>query len=143
MNKHFKFPFWNPELEQVVEDFIKSVQVDNTKDFGWSWTRPLANIEESPESYIISLAAPGLEKPDFNLSVDQNILKVTVDKPKTENSNKKLKSEFSYHHFTRNFKISQDVNKESIKAAYANGVLIITLPKKEGAQDSPKTINIL
>lgn len=47
MNKHFKFPFWNPELEQVVEDFIKSVQVDNTKDFGWSWTRPLANIEES------------------------------------------------------------------------------------------------
>jgi hypothetical protein len=36
MNKHFKFPFWNPELEQVVEDFIKSVQVDNTKDFGWS-----------------------------------------------------------------------------------------------------------
>jgi HSP20 family protein len=53
-----------------------------------------------------------------------------------------LKSEF-YHHFTRNFKISQDVNKESIKAAYANGVLTITLPKKEGAQDSPKTINIL
>lgn len=143
MNKHFKFPFWNPELEQVVEDFIKSVQVDNTKDFGWSWTRPLANIEESPESYLIALAAPGLEKPDFNLSLDQNILKVSVDKARTENSNKKLKSEFNYHHFTRNFKISQDVNKDGIKATYENGVLTITLPKKENGPDNPKTINIL
>ncbi len=143
MNKHFKLPFWNPEIEQVVDEFIKAVQVDNTKDFGWAWSRPLANIDESQDQYQIHLAAPGLTKSDFALSVDQQLLTVAVAKSKTESEVKKVKTEFSYHKFSRSFKISEDVNIEGIKASYENGVLLITLPKKVGTTQGPKTINII
>jgi HSP20 family protein len=142
MNKHFKFPFWNPELEHAVEDFFKSIQVDNTKDFGWAWNRPLANIEESKDAMAIYLAAPGLTKGDFKLSLAENILKVEVDKVKPETPFNKIKTEYSYHKFSRNFKVSEDINTDAIAAAYENGILIITLPKKVDATKEPKTINI-
>lgn len=142
MNKHFKFPFWNPEIEQAVEDFIKSINTENTKDFGWSWTRPLANILEYTDKFQVQLAAPGLEKTDFKLSVDQNLLKVDVDKPKAESEAKKHKHEFAYNKFNRHFKISDDVNKEGISASYDAGILTITLPKKVTTQSESKTINV-
>lgn len=142
MNKHFKFPFWNQEIEQAVEDFIKSINTENTKDFGWSWTRPLANILEYADRFQIQLAAPGLVKSDFKLSVDQNILKVEVDKAKPENEAKKHKYEFAYNKFNRSFKISDDVNRDGISATYEAGILTITLPKKVAAQAESKTINV-
>lgn len=143
MNKNFKFPFWNQDIENAVEDFFKSIQVDNTKDFGWAWNRPLANIEESKEAYAIHLAAPGLEKPDFKISLDQNVLKVEVDKARPETPFNKVKTEYSYNKFSRNFKVHDDVNTSAITAAYENGILRITLPKKVEATAEPKTINIL
>jgi len=142
MNKHFKFPFWNPEIEQAVEDFMKSIHTENTKDFGWSWTRPLANIVEFTDKFQIQLAAPGLVKSDFNLSMDQNILKVEVDKAKPEINAKKHKHEFAYNKFNRQFKISDDVNKDGISAVYEAGILTITLLKKVTAQPESKTINV-
>lgn len=142
MNNHFKFPFWNPEVETAVQDFLKSIQVENTKDHGWSWNRPLANIEESKDAYLIHLAAPGLVKSDFKLSLDKSILKVEVDKPKVETENK-VKNEYSFNKFSRNFKISDTVDTALIAAAYENGILIITLPKKADAANAPKTINII
>ncbi|MEP7320538.1 MAG: Hsp20/alpha crystallin family protein [Saprospiraceae bacterium] len=143
MNKHFKFPFWNQELEHAVDDFMKSIQVDNTKDFGWAWNRPLANIEESENALTIYLAAPGLTKGDFKLSLSQNILKVEVDKVKPETPFNKIKTEYSYYKFSRNFKVNENINTDAISAAYENGILIITLPKKVDAAKEPKTINIL
>ncbi|MEP7267188.1 MAG: Hsp20/alpha crystallin family protein [Saprospiraceae bacterium] len=143
MNKHFKFPLWNPELEQVVDDFIKSIQTENTKDFGWSWTRPLANITEEGDNYLIHLAAPGLTKSDFKLSIDQHLLKVEVDKVKPDTDVKKLKTEYSFYKFTRQFKINENVNTDAIQAAYEQGILIITLPKKAEASQPSKTINVL
>lgn len=143
MNKHFKFPFWNHDLEQVVDDFIKSIQTENTKDFGWSWTRPLANIFEHADKYQIHLAAPGLTKSDFKLSVDQQVLKVEVDKAKVETDAKRIKSEYAFNKFNRHFKISDTVNIDGISAAYEAGILTITLPKKAESQPESKTINVL
>lgn len=142
MNKHFKFPFWNPEIEQAVDDFIKSINTENTKDFGWSWTRPLANILEYNDKFQIHLAAPGLVKTDFKLSIDQNILKVEVDKTRPEVDAKKHKNEFTYHKFNRQFKMSDDVNRDGITAAYEAGILTITLPKKVTTQTESKTIKV-
>jgi HSP20 family protein len=142
MNKQFKFPFWNQELEQLVDDFVKSMQTENTKDFGWSWTRPLANIEEFADHYLIALAAPGLHKSDFKISVEQQNLKVEVDKPRAEVESNKRKTEFNYHSFSRHFKLSDDVHIEGISGQYENGILTITLPKKTEATGGPKTITI-
>lgn len=142
MHKNFKLPFLHPELEQAVQDFIKVWNVDNTKDSGWAWTRPLANIEESATQFQIILAAPGLQKNDFKMTLDKDVLTISVDKEKVENGNKKVVTEFSYHKFNRNFRISPEVNQNSIAASYENGILTITLPKKEEVVRGPKTINI-
>lgn len=143
MNKNFKFPFWNQDIENAVEDFFKSIQVDNTKDFGWAWNRPLANIEDTKEAYMIHLAAPGLEKSDFKISLEQNVLKVEVDKARPETPFNKIKTEYSYYKFSRNFKIQDDVNTSAITATYESGILVITLPKKAEASAEVKTIKIL
>ena len=143
MNKHFKFPFWNQEIEHAVDEFIKSIQVDNTKDFGWAWNRPLANIQDSKDAMTIHLAAPGLLKSDFKLSLKDNVLTVEVDKAKPESPFTKVKTEYSYYKFSRNFKIRDDINTDAIQAAYEYGILVITLPKKVDASKDAKTINIL
>ncbi len=143
MNKNFKFPFFNPEVEQAVQDFIKSWNVENTKDFGWSWTRPLANVEETENQFQIFLAAPGLLKADFKLTLEKDILTVSVDKNKPETTAQKRMTEYSYFKFSRSFKISAEVNQQAISAGYENGVLTLTLPKKEEAVSGPKTINII
>lgn len=142
MYKNFKLPFLHPELEQAVQDFVKVWNVDNTKDSGWAWTRPLANIEESDTRFQIVLAAPGLQKNDFKMTLDKEVLTVSVDKEKLETGNKKVVMEFSYHKFTRRFRISPEVDQQGIQASYENGILTITLPKKEEVIRGPKTINI-
>ena len=79
-------------MEQAVSDFIKSItKVENTKDFGWSWTRPMANVDEFTDRYEIFVSCSGLAKIDFKISFDQNILKIKPDKPKTENDAKHIK----------------------------------------------------
>lgn len=142
MNKNFKLPFFNPEVEQAVQDFIKSWNVDNTKDFGWSWTRPLANVEESENQFQIFLAAPGLTKADFKLTLEKDVLTISVDKTKPEAVAQKRLTEYSFHKFSRSFKVNADVNQQAITAGYENGILTLTLPKKEEAVRGPKTINI-
>jgi len=142
MNKNFKFPFFNHEVEQAVQDFIKAWNVDNTKDFGWSWTRPLANVEESETQFQIFLAAPGLSKSDFKLTLEKGTLTIAVDRPKPETPAQKRITEFSYYKFNRSFKISEEVNQQAITANYENGILTLTLPKKDEAVRGPKTINI-
>lgn len=142
MNKNFRFPFINHEVEQAVQDFIKAWNVENTKDFGWSWTRPLANIEETDNQFQIFIAAPGLVKSDFKLTLEKDVLTVAVDKAKPDTAAQKKATEFSYYKFSRSFKISQEVNAQAISATYENGILTLTLPKKEEAISGPKTITI-
>lgn len=142
MNKNFRFPFINHEVEQAVQDFIKAWNVENTKDFGWSWTRPLANIEETDNQFQIFIAAPGLVKSDFKLTLEKDVLTVSVDKAKPDTAAQKKTTEFSYNKFSRSFKISQEVNAQAISATYENGILTLTLPKKEEAVSGPKTITI-
>ncbi len=106
---------------------------------------PAVNIAEMDDSYRIEVAAPGLDKGDFEVKVDQDLLTISAKKEtKSEgNDEKYTRREFSYFEFTRNFHLPETVDAEGITANYENGILHITLAKKEEAKPAPvKTVEI-
>jgi HSP20 family protein len=101
-------------------------------------TIPSVNISENADSFVLELAAPGLEKKDFSIAVDQGQLVISCA---TENRNEEketgswTRKEFSYHSFKRSFNISDSIDMSRIEASYEHGILKVTLPKKEEAKD--------
>ncbi len=107
---------------------------------------PSVNISENPDSFVMELAAPGLDKGDFNISLDHNKLTVSVEKKSEKEAGEEGKwtrKEFNYSSFKRTFTLTEDVQADRIAASYDKGILTLTLPKKEEARPKPaKTIEI-
>ncbi len=107
---------------------------------------PAVNISEDDTSFEVEVAAPGLKKEDFKISLENNLLTISGEH-KTENEEKEGKKisrrEFSYTSFNRSFTLPETVKSDDIKAKYEDGVLKLELPKKEEAQKQPpKQIDI-
>lgn len=99
---------------------------------------PPANIIESKIDFRIEIAAPGFEKSDFKIDLDKRLLNISLDKPVDENSeeNYNLK-EYNFNSFNRSFRISDKIDTDKINAIYKNGLLQVTLPKREEAIEKP------
>jgi HSP20 family protein len=97
---------------------------------------PAVNIIETENGFAIELAAPGLKKEDFKISLDKNVLSVAAEVKADENAQPKKysKKEFGYTSFSRSFTLPQTVDQTNIDAAYADGILTLTLAKKEEAK---------
>lgn len=105
---------------------------------------PAVNIKETDTNYSLELAAPGKVKDDFVIEIDHNVLTISSE-VKTENEQKDdngryTRKEFSYAAFRRAFTLPETVNTEDINANYDNGVLLVTLPKKQEALPKPKRL---
>jgi len=99
---------------------------------------PPANVIESKFDFRIELAAPGFEKSDFKIDLDKNLLTISLDKSIDENAEEKYNlKEYNFNSFKRSFRISDKINTEKINAIYKNGLLQLTLPKKEEAVEKP------
>ena len=103
---------------------------------------PAVNIKETDHEFALEVAAPGMKKDDFNVEVDKNVLTISSE-VKNENEEKKedgtySRREFSYASFRRVFTLPDTVNEDKINATYEDGVLKLTLPKKEEALPKPK-----
>lgn len=96
---------------------------------------PPVNIKETEHVFTVELVVPGFKKEDFNIEVDNNLLTVSseVKTEKTEEAaeGKFTKREFIQASFKRSFKLPETINEQNINAAYQDGILAITLPKKE------------
>ena len=92
---------------------------------------PTANITETPKEYKLELAAPGLERRDFNVEVDHHVLKISAEKEedKKEEDGDYSRREYSFSSFGRSFTLPDNVKEGSIDAKYENGVLIVSIPK--------------
>ena len=103
-----------------------------------TYANPPANILESKFDFRIEIAAPGFEKSDFKIDLDKKLLTISLDKEIDENEEEKFNlKEFNFSSFTRSFRISDKINTEKINAIYKNGLLQVTLPKKEDAVEKP------
>lgn len=132
----------------VVNPFVNSV-FDNLFNDSFISDRlvtriPAVNITESEQAFAIELAAPGLQKSDFKINVDKNIISISVEKSEKDTGEDKLysKKEFSYNSFTRSFTLPETVDYSSIDAGYENGILEVKIGKKEDAIVSKRLIEV-
>lgn len=103
---------------------------------------PPVNIRETDNSYEVELSAPGKKKEDFNINVENDLLTISSQSSKdnTEEDGKYTRKEFSFSAFQRSFTLPETVKDDDIKATYEDGILKISLPKKEEALPKPKRI---
>ena len=105
---------------------------------------PAVNIHDNGNAYIMEFNVPGRSKEDFQISVENGLLTVSFEK-KAENKaddQKMIRREFSYQSFKRSFNLDENIDAENIQAKYENGILVLTLPKKEEAKPSRKEISV-
>jgi len=114
-----------------------------------SWPRtlnvPAVNITENKDSYLVSLAAPGMKKDDFKIDVDGNMLTISSEKEesKEEKDKKFTRKEYNYSSFSRSFALPDEINREKIEAKYEDGVLKVILPYKgETKKSASKQISV-
>jgi HSP20 family protein len=108
---------------------------------------PAVNIKENDENFEISLAAPGKKKEDFKIDLHNDVLTISSEEKtnheEEDSDGKYTRREFNYSSFKRSFTLPESVEDENISAAYNDGVLQITIPKKEELKPKlPKTIQI-
>ncbi|MGE7777349.1 Hsp20/alpha crystallin family protein [Chitinophaga caseinilytica] len=112
-----------------------------TSDFYGASYAPV-NISETKDGYALEIVAPGFAKEDLKIKVDGPTLTISAEKKaETKDENEKhLRREFSFRSFSRSFTLDEKVDASKINAKYDNGVLHLTLPKKEAAQETVKEI---
>ena len=138
-----------PAFANFFDDFLAKDMFNwNDKNFAeFGNTLPSVNVKETDSNYEIDLAAPGMKKDSFKISLDKNILTVSSEN-KSENEEKDengkyTRREFNYSAFSRSFTLpSQVVDAENIAANYADGILKIMIPKKIKEENAVKTIEI-
>lgn len=104
------------------------------------------NLLETDKTYELELVAPGLQKEDFKLNVNNNQLTVSFEQKEEKNQESKdegwLRKEYRMQSFTRSFTLDDTVDANKIEATYNNGILKVTINKKEHAQRISKTIQV-
>ena len=130
------WPGFNDIFESVLGDtFFTDRRLSNV---------PAVNISESADHYHIELAAPGLKKDDFRVSVERDMLTISTE-TKNENLSEGRtynRKEYSYSAFTRSFTLPESADIEKISASYNDGILKLELPKKEEAKAVARQIEI-
>lgn len=102
------------------------------------------NIKEVDSGYILDVIAPGFEKTDFKVNVDNNVLTISAERKADEKrqTEKQIRKEYSYRSFKRSFTIDDKIDATAIEASYVNGVLILNLPKKAEVREAAKDVTI-
>ena len=127
----------NPAFSYLFDDFILNQDWGYQKD-----SLPAVNIITSEDQFDIELATPGNKKADFQIEVEDDVLIIsseTVSQSRDTETSYERK-EFGYNSFQRSFNIPESVNTDKISATYKEGVLTVSLPKKEEALPQPKKL---
>ena len=129
-----------PSFASLWDDFFNKELFDWGKQNGSAL--PSVNVKETDKQYSIEFAAPGLKKEDFKIEVDSNMLTVSsekkAEKEEKDKEGKYLRREFSYQSFQRSFALPENCDRDSIDAAYAEGILHISIAKKTS---NPNTLS--
>jgi HSP20 family protein len=139
-------PMLRNRVPSVIDDIFGRELFDNFLSSTAASNIPAVNVVEQNDEYRIEVAAPGLDKNDFKVDLDNRVLTISCEKEhKREDGNNEqfMRREFSYSSFRRTFSMPETVDAEKIKANHKNGVLYIHIPKKEEAKPKPpKQISI-
>ena len=133
-------------VPSLMDEFFGRDLMQNFFEDQTGISMPAVNVVETNDNFRIEVAAPGLEKKDFKIDLDNNVLTISSEKEERNESQEEgkfMRREFSYSSFRRSFSLPNSVDEEKIKANHKDGILSIILPKREEAkQKPPKQISI-
>lgn len=130
---------WPTLTGSLLSDFF-----DDDRFFNYPSSRgqalPAVNVKETDKAFEVELSAPGYNKKDFNISVDNRLLTVSAEskqgKEKTEDNY--TRREFGYSSFSRSFSLPANTNEDDIHAKYEDGILKLTIAKKDTQPSTSK-----
>lgn len=131
---------FNNFVDDLFTNFPVLTKNDGDQGLGFA---PV-NIRETDKNYSIEIVAPGFEKADFKVNVDEQILTISAEKKNEvkEENEKQIRREYSYRSFKRSFTLDEKTDVNGIDAKYVNGVLTLNLPKKVEVKTPAQQINI-
>ena len=141
-NNFANYGGWTSLIDELFSDDLQAVK---NKDTNQHLSGPKVNIKESDEAYVLDMAVPGFKKSDFKIGLENEKLSISAE-IKVEEGEKEAnftRKEFSYESFKRTFILPETVDQSAINANYNNGILTVSIPKKEEAKPKPaRTIEI-
>ena len=137
------------QMPSLFDRFLENDLFDwtNRNFSSTNTTLPAINIKEDENGFEVEMSAPGLDKKDFEIELNNNVLTISSEK-KVENETKEgqrfTRREFSYQSFRRSFNLPETVDNDKIEAKYENGILKLNIPKREESKPKPaKQIEIM
>lgn len=105
---------------------------------------PAVNVKESDDRFEVFLAAPGLKKDDFSISLENDVLTISTQKSQEKVDEKEhyTRKEYSFSSFSRSFNLPENADVNGIKAKYEDGELKLEIPKKTEVKHAVKQISI-
>lgn len=130
----------NLNIDRWLDELFRVETPQRTQTAGRQNGRnyPPVNVLESGDRFQIQLAAPGMEKGDFEIKVEKDLLIISGqrEQPAVEGATFRRR-EFGAYAFKRQFQLPDAVDAGAIEAGYVNGVLLVTVPKREEAKEKP------
>jgi HSP20 family protein len=126
-------------MPSLIDEFFGRDLMDSIFSERTGVSTPAINVIENTDDFRIEVAAPGLDKKDFKIDLDNNVLTISSEKElkNEEKEGRFMRREFSYSSFTRSFSLPEAVDAEKIKASHKDGILRISIPKREEAKRKP------
>lgn len=112
---------------------------ETSNSLNYQQVKPLSNIFENKDNFKIELAIPGVKKENIKINLDKNVLSISseIENENVEENNLYQRREFNYSSFERAFTLPKSADLENIQANFRDGMLEITITKREEAKDKP------
>jgi HSP20 family protein len=131
-------------IPSLLNDFFTDDWFDSSRA---NWrsagaSLPAVNVKESNDDFTIEVAAPGMKRDDFKVELDNNVLTISSrqedSREEKDPKGEYTRREFSYQAFQRSFSLPETkVEGGKISAKYTDGILYVTVPKREEAKIKP------
>ena len=124
-------------MNKLFESALARTNFDAEGGIG-AWT-PVADVYEEPGRVVFCLELPGLSQPDIDVRIENDELCVEGERRMDRGGAGEQfhRVERSYGRFSRRFRLPSHVDRTSVAAGYENGVLTVTLGKKDDAHKGP------
>ena len=130
-----------PGVPSFFDDFISKNAFDwSNANNAYGASLPAVNIKEDVNNFELEVAVPGMKKNDFKIELENDVLVISAEKEENDEQSdvNYSRREFSYSSFKRTFTLPENkVDGDKVNAKYEDGVLHVTLPKKEEAKPKP------
>jgi HSP20 family protein len=145
-SKEDLFPLvrFRDSLDRFFDDFLEAPVLPAKKEGNGKMFVPAVDLKETENALIMETELPGLESKDITVQVEGDLLSIRGERKqeKEEKTRTYYRQECSYGVFERHVRLPAEIDRDKVEAAYLNGVLKVTLPKKAGAQLKSVTIKV-